>query len=608
MAAPTLIEQKGPYANAGPGSLSWFFGEHAVGDIGIAVLTRAGAGAATGALAGLTEISTTPLTSGAASNDTTLQIFWTRFTSAAANVAGPSIPFTTGSEYLLLKSVVYRGCVASGSPIGATDGALTLAANGYAFPSITATGGDSRILLFGSSSNDNNAITGAVNAALSSITTLFDESTTLGSDGSLVGVSALFASPSEDTTGKVTGVTSAPTNTSVYDQAALTLELLGQPTLGVATDVSTAGSIVYPWVQLTGAGVDTSSTFAVAPAIGGTLEDALTFQGDGHVSAWGIAPSDALDIGEDIIRGYIGAPVIEVGFVGTPEMAAALALSLVENAALAPAFTDARGMQVADALHIGSALLPNTKRGLSYTDTLSLVPGLLRYLGGDLTDVLDLTPTTAAKKIGSPVSTEALSLTGVASMDVVLSVTSVEELTLTDTQLVQALLTGVVVENALFSLGALSDSGDFTAWAINTATLGVSEYGNYEFNSYAEFGGRYLGASSSGLYTLDGGSDAGTDVIATLRSGFTQFAGAKLAVLDAAYLGVRGDGDFVFKVVTAEGKTHTYAARVDSMKTAKVTLGRGLRTRYIAFELVSTGQDFDLESVEFSPLDLVRRV
>jgi hypothetical protein len=37
-------------------------------------------------------------------------------------------------------------------------------------------------------------------------------------------------------------------------------------------------------------------------------------------------------------------------------------------------------------------------------------------------------------------------------------------------------------------------------------------------------------------------------------------------------------------------------------------MGKGLRSRYFAFELVSTGQDFDLDTLEFIPLVADRRV
>jgi hypothetical protein len=39
-----------------------------------------------------------------------------------------------------------------------------------------------------------------------------------------------------------------------------------------------------------------------------------------------------------------------------------------------------------------------------------------------------------------------------------------------------------------------------------------------------------------------------------------------------------------------------------------VQVGKGLRARYFALELVTTGQDFDLDTIEVVPLLNARRV
>ena len=57
-----------------------------------------------------------------------------------------------------------------------------------------------------------------------------------------------------------------------------------------------------------------------------------------------------------------------------------------------------------------------------------------------------------------------------------------------------------------------------------------------------------------------------------------------------------------------DGKTYTYQTVVQDMQSTKVRLGKGLRARYFAFELISTGPDFDLDTVEFLPLVAQRRV
>jgi hypothetical protein len=37
-------------------------------------------------------------------------------------------------------------------------------------------------------------------------------------------------------------------------------------------------------------------------------------------------------------------------------------------------------------------------------------------------------------------------------------------------------------------------------------------------------------------------------------------------------------------------------------------MGKGQRARYFAFELISAGQDFDLDTIEFVPIVVQRRV
>jgi hypothetical protein len=96
--------------------------------------------------------------------------------------------------------------------------------------------------------------------------------------------------------------------------------------------------------------------------------------------------------------------------------------------------------------------------------------------------------------------------------------------------------------------------------------------------------------------------------VAQIKSGFAQWAGTKLTGFKGAYLGVRGGGDYVLKLETGDGNTYIYAVSAKDMATTKITLGKGLRARYFAFELISTGQDFDLDTIEFVPLIAERRV
>ena len=67
-------------------------------------------------------------------------------------------------------------------------------------------------------------------------------------------------------------------------------------------------------------------------------------------------------------------------------------------------------------------------------------------------------------------------------------------------------------------------------------------------------------------------------------------------------------GDIILKLDTGDGKTYTYQTVIQDMQSTKVRFGKGLRARYFSFELISTGPDFDLDTVEFLPLVAQRRV
>jgi hypothetical protein len=176
--------------------------------------------------------------------------------------------------------------------------------------------------------------------------------------------------------------------------------------------------------------------------------------------------------------------------------------------------------------------------------------------------------------------------------------------TLSAKQILRALIQEVIdLEIAL-----VDPTGDVTTWVVNTRTGAISEYGNYNFNSFAQNGLHYMGASDAGLFVLDGDDDDGAPVLARLRSGYAQFGGSRYTSLRAVYIGARGEGDLLFKIDTGDGRLTTYKARLQDMESTKVLVGKGVRSRYIAFEILSEGQDFDLDTVEFVPAVAQRRV
>lgn len=281
---------------------------------------------------------------------------------------------------------------------------------------------------------------------------------------------------------------------------------------------------------------------------------------------------------------------------------------LVDTPTLASAASAVRAVLVLEQLRM---LDPATTVGDFYVqlvETLVANDALRRFLGGGLTDSVGVSGVTTYAPILGKVLTDSVTVTDTLANKLILRVTAPDGVNLDDDAPPHWVFKPVLTDGVEIAIGFLQPSGAFTTWAVNTRTGAVTEYQNFEFNSFAQVGHKYIGTSDSGLYELNGDDDDGTDIIAQIRSGYAQFGGSKYSSFKAAYIGMRGNGDIILKLDTGDGKTYTYQTVVQDMQSTKVRLGKGLRARYFAFELISTGPDFDLDTIEFIPLVAQRRV
>ena len=194
--------------------------------------------------------------------------------------------------------------------------------------------------------------------------------------------------------------------------------------------------------------------------------------------------------------------------------------------------------------------------------------------------------------------------------NIVVSMAVLESADATDTELVKAVYSGdAIIESAIISVAYCGPDNTTTTWVMNTRTNALTQYVNWAFNSFASMGRKYIGAAADGLYELDGERDNTTNISAYIAGGLTQMNGAKFAGLKGVYMGVRGQGDYLLKLVTGDGREYIYAfVSQPNFMTTKVRTGKGLRSRYIQWELISNGPDFDLDTIEFVPMISDRRV
>lgn len=284
-------------------------------------------------------------------------------------------------------------------------------------------------------------------------------------------------------------------------------------------------------------------------------------------------------------------------------------LTLHETLNITPVLTALQAVNLAERLLIAPALVPETHFSLTIAEALSLsVPMFEFFKGFDLSDSFTLTGTTAAQLKAGAIVTEHLNLSLTDTHQLLISALLDDEIELADVDVLNLILRGDLSETLELRAAYVSPGGTLATWVMNTRNSAVTEYSNYGFNSFAKLGNKYIGASRAGLYELDGPSDDGADLTWQLKSGFTQFNGSRRNGFKAIYLAMRGEGEYVLKLDTADGKHYGYKIRAHDGATTKIPVGKGLQARYWSFELIGIGARSELDGLEFVPLRMNRRV
>lgn len=235
-----------------------------------------------------------------------------------------------------------------------------------------------------------------------------------------------------------------------------------------------------------------------------------------------------------------------------------------------------------------------------------------RVLTGESTAAL--TEAIIAKLIQLDLFADSLQLTDTYVNQLHLYVEMAEDLEAeTATQLFQRLNT-LINEGIAVALSIRLDGEVYAAMVANPATLGVSRYDNFPFNSMAYAYGKYYAVSDDGVYELAGDNDDGTAIAARIKTGLSNFGERRMKRINDVFLGVLKSGDLVLKVTADEAGARTEAwYRVDNdygdASNHRVKVGKGLKGIYWGLELVNVeGADFDLDNVQLYPLVLSRKV
>ena len=129
----------------------------------------------------------------------------------------------------------------------------------------------------------------------------------------------------------------------------------------------------------------------------------------------------------------------------------------------------------------------------------------------------------------------------------------------------------------------------------------TTQYINYNFNSMVKFGDKYLGASSDGIYELDGDTDDGQYIGAYFELIVTDFGISNPKKTRFLFLGYEAEGNLIVTLAADEGARQSYT--VDSLKTGqqsrRITTNRDMQGRYIMVGISNVrGCDFGIDSVD----------
>lgn len=171
---------------------------------------------------------------------------------------------------------------------------------------------------------------------------------------------------------------------------------------------------------------------------------------------------------------------------------------------------------------------------------------------------------------------------------------------------------GLIIKDKLsVKIGWSANDQTWTGWVLNTQVGAVTNYGSWSFNSFGSIKKVDLAASSSGLFVLGGTNDGGLPINAVVALGNSDFGDSRLKRIQYAYLGVSSSGQLYFITTTDDGVERVYSLVTSngSVKTERVTMARGVTSRYWSFELRNVdGADFRVDEIEVIPVMLSRRI
>lgn len=185
-----------------------------------------------------------------------------------------------------------------------------------------------------------------------------------------------------------------------------------------------------------------------------------------------------------------------------------------------------------------------------------------------------------------------------------------EVFVISESQSISSVFSSIVDELISLSVGTGRDL-EYLAYLLSTETQSVSTYTNYNFVGSCVFNDSPLFINKDGLFKYGGDTDNNENIDASVVTAALSFGTAHLKRVLNVYLGLTNSNHLVLKA-SADGLTTAYyeiTRPTKNLETQRIKLGKGLVGRYWQFELITQDNtDFELESLDFLPISLSRRI
>ncbi|MGL4807117.1 MAG: hypothetical protein ACRC4O_00100, partial [Giesbergeria sp.] len=138
----------------------------------------------------------------------------------------------------------------------------------------------------------------------------------------------------------------------------------------------------------------------------------------------------------------------------------------------------------------------------------------------------------------------------------------------------------------------------------------VTRYTNFPFTHIVRHKNSYYGVNSSGLYLLEGTTDAGAAIPYEARTHISDLDEIKLKTPVSAYFGGRMGAASTVTLYAGEAGEEVYSFTTPRGAVAqnyRQKFGRGLKTRYFALG-ASGSAEFSIDNVAFEVATMTRRI